>query len=431
MRKTDIVQIKARQILDSRGNPTIATKVVLRGGAVGKAYVPSGASTGTHEALELRDDDPARYLGKGVLKAVAHVNDIIEPKLIGMDACAQKEIDTLLVELDGTPSKKNLGANAILSVSMAVAAAAAESAGLPLYSYLRKKDSYRLPVPLINILNGGSHADNNVDIQEFMIAPAGCPTFAEAIRAGAEIFYSLKKILKAKGASTSVGDEGGFAPNLKSNEEALECIVESIRKAGYEPGKEVYLALDVAASELYEDGKYVFKKSGAGSKTAEDMAAFYAGLIRTYPIVSIEDGLAEDDWPGWKYLTDTLGTKIQLVGDDLFVTNLERFKKGVSEKITNSILIKLNQIGSLTETIEVVDYAHAAGFSAIISHRSGETEDTFIADLSVALGTGQIKTGSVSRSERIAKYNRLLEIEDELGPKAIYTGTKAFAKFAA
>ncbi|MCJ7564844.1 MAG: phosphopyruvate hydratase [Candidatus Aminicenantes bacterium] len=429
MKETAIIQIKAREILDSRGNPTVAARVVLHGGAVGRAYVPSGASTGTHEALELRDDDPARYLGKGVLKAVAHVNDLIAPKLKGMDARGQKDIDGLLIKLDGTPAKKNLGANAILSVSMAAADAAAKAAGLPLYAYLRKKETYILPVPQINILNGGAHADNSVDIQEFMIAPAGCSTFAEAIRAAAEVFHNLKKILKKRGYGTSVGDEGGFAPNLKSDEEALECIVESIQKAGYTPGKQVFIALDVAASELFEDGKYIFKKSGSGTKTSDEMVAFYAGLIRQYPIISIEDGLAEDDWAGWKKLTDALGQKIQLVGDDLFVTNMERFKKGVSEKITNSILIKLNQIGSLTETIEVVDYAHAAGFSAVISHRSGETEDTFIADLCVALGTGQIKTGSVCRSERIAKYNRLLEIEDELGPKAVYAGTKAFAKY--
>jgi enolase len=319
--------------------------------------------------------------------------------------------------------------NAILSVSMAAADAAAKAAGLPLFAYLRKKETYILPVPQINILNGGAHADNSVDIQEFMIVPAGCSTFAEAIRAAAEVFHNLKKILKKRGYGTSVGDEGGFAPNLKSDEEALECIVESIQKAGYTPEKQVFIALDVAASELFEDGKYIFKKSGSGTKTSDEMVAFYAGLIRQYPIISIEDGLAEDDWAGWKKLTDALGQKIQLVGDDLFVTNMERFKKGVSEKITNSILIKLNQIGSLTETIEVVDYAHAAGFSAVISHRSGETEDTFIADLCVALGTGQIKTGSVCRSERIDKYNRLLEIEDELGPKAVYAGTKAFAKY--
>jgi len=429
MKETAIVRIKAREILDSRGNPTVTTKVILRGGAVGRSSVPSGASTGTHEALELRDDDPARYLGKGVLKAVGNVNDIIAPKVEGMDARAQKDIDGVMLKLDGTPSKKNLGANAILSVSMAAAGAAAKAAGLPLYAYLRKSGTYTLPVPLINILNGGSHADNNVDIQEFMIAPAGLPTFAEAIRAAAEVFHNLKKILKKRGYGTSVGDEGGFAPNLKSNEEALECIVESIQKAGYAPGKQIFIALDPAASEFYDGGKYIFKKSGGGARTSEEMIAFYADLIRKYPIVSIEDGLAEDDWAGWKKMTDVLGRNIQIVGDDLFVTNVERFKRGVGEKTANSILIKLNQIGSLTETIDVVDYAHAHGYSAVISHRSGETEDTFIADLSVALGTGQIKTGSVCRSERVAKYNRLMEIEDELGPKAAYAGLKAFAKY--
>jgi len=429
MNPNAILLIKAREILDSRGNPTVAAKVVLEGGTFGTASVPSGASTGTHEALELRDDDPARYLGKGVLKAVAHVNDLIAPKLKGMDVRAQKEIDNLMLRLDGTPAKTNLGANAILAVSLAVAAAAAKAAGLPLYASLRKKDLYTLPVPQINILNGGAHADNSVDIQEFMIAPAGMPTFAEAIRAAAEVFHNLKKILKKRGYGTSVGDEGGFAPNLKSNEEALDCIVESIQKAGYAPGKDIFLALDVAASELYENGLYAFKKSGGAAKTAEGMVEFYAGLIQKYPIISIEDGLAEDDWAGWKRLTDTLGRKIQLVGDDLFVTNVERFKRGVEEKITNAILIKLNQIGSLTETVDVVDYAHAHGFAAVISHRSGETEDTFISDLCVALGTGQIKTGSVCRSERIAKYNRILEIEDELGPKAVYAGSKAFAKY--
>jgi len=429
MNANAILQIKAREILDSRGNPTVSAKVVLAGGAVGKSSVPSGASTGTHEALELRDDDPARYLGKGVLKAVANVNDLIAPKLKGLDVRSQKEIDGLMLRLDGTPAKKNLGANAILAVSMAVADAAAKAAGLPLYASLRKKDLYTLPVPLINILNGGSHADNNVDLQEFMIAPVGRPTFGEAIRAAAEVFHNLKKILKKRGYGTSVGDEGGFAPNLRSNEEALDCIVESIQKAGYAPGRDIYLALDPAASEFFEKGAYVFKKSSGATRTSEEMVDFYADLIGKYPIISIEDGLAEDDWSGWKKMTDVLGKKIQIVGDDLFVTNMERFKRGVDEKITNSILIKLNQIGSLTETVDVVDYAHAHGFSAVISHRSGETEDAFIADLCVALGTGQIKTGSVCRSERIAKYNRILEIEDELGPKAVYAGPKAFAKY--
>jgi enolase len=429
MSDTTILDVKAREILDSRGNPTVAAKVVLRGGAVGKALVPSGASTGTHEALELRDDDPARYLGKGVLKAVAHVNEVIGPKLRGLDTARARDLDAVLLSLDGTPLKTRLGANAILSVSMAAADAAAKAAGRPLYASLRERPSYTLPVPMINILNGGAHADNSVDIQEFMVVPAGLPTFAEAIRAAAEVFHSLKKILKKKGYGTAVGDEGGFAPNLKSNEEALECIVESIQKAGYTPGRHVFLALDTAASELYDDGKYVFKKSDQSVRASAEMIAFYAGLIDRFPIVSIEDGLAEDDWDGWKAMTEALGGRIQIVGDDIFVTNMARFRDGVSRGIANSILIKLNQIGSLSETVEAVDYAHANGYTAVVSHRSGETEDTFIADLVVALGTGQIKTGSVCRSERVAKYNRLLEIEDELGPKATYAGTTAFAKY--
>ncbi len=429
MTDTTIREIKAREILDSRGTPTVAAKIVLHGGAVGQAFVPSGASTGTHEALELRDGDPARYLKKGVLKAVGHVNGPIAAKLRGLDVNRQKEIDDLLLALDGTPAKTNLGANAILSVSMAAAVAAARASGKPLYASLRQQDVYTLPVPLINILNGGAHADNSVDIQEFMIAPAGLPTFAEAIRAAAEVFHNLKKILKSRGYGTAVGDEGGFAPNLRSNEEALECIVESIQKAGYIPGKHVFLALDSAASEFHENDRYVFKKSDGASRTSEEMVGFYAGLIEKYPVLSIEDGLAEDDWDGWKAMTNALGRRIQIVGDDIFVTNMRRFREGVAKGIANSILIKLNQIGSLSETIEAVDFAHAQGYTAVISHRSGETEDTFIADLSVALGTGQIKTGSVCRSERIAKYNRLMEIEEELGPKAVYAGLKAFARY--
>jgi enolase len=419
MNETAIRRVSAREILDSRGHPTVAAKVVLEGGATGRAFVPSGASTGTHEALELRDGDDGRYLGKGVLKAVAHVNDVIGPKIRGLDAMNGAEIDRIMIALDGTPAKAKLGANAILSVSMAVADAAAKAAGLPLYASLRSTGTYTLPVPLVNILNGGAHADNSVDIQEFMIAPAGCPTFAEAIRAAAEVFHNLKKILKKKGYGTSVGDEGGFAPNLRSDEEAIECILESVQNAGYVPGKQVYLALDVAASELYEDGQYVFKKSRAGRLSAGGLIDFYARWIGKYPIVSIEDGLAEDDWDGWKALTDALGKRIQLVGDDLFVTNLERLKRGIRDGVTNAVLIKLNQIGSLLETVEAVDYAHSHDFAA----------DTFIADLSVALGTGQIKTGSVCRSERVAKYNRLLEIEDELGPKAVFAGTKPFVKY--
>jgi len=429
MSKTTILSIKAREILDSRGNPTVAAKIVLNGGAVGTAFVPSGASTGTHEALELRDGDPTRYLGKGVLKAVAHVNNDIAPRLIGADVLDRAALEARLLALDGTVLKNHLGANAILAVSMAAADAAAVAQGLPLYRALRNRDVYTLPVPMINILNGGAHADNSVDLQEFMIVPAGRPSFAEAIRAAAEVFHSLKKILKKKGYGIAVGDEGGVAPNLGSNEEALDCIVESIHKAGYTPGKDIWLALDPAASEFHENGRYVFKKSDGSTRTSAEMVAFYTSLINKYPIVSIEDGLAEDDWDGWALLTKELGSRIQIVGDDIFVTNMSRFKEGVSRGIANSILIKLNQIGSLSETIEAVDYAQAHDYTAVISHRSGETENTFIADLSVALGTGQIKTGSVCRSERVAKYNRLLEIEDELGPKAVYAGTKAFAKY--
>ena len=429
MSATTILSVKAREILDSRGNPTVSAKVVLKGGAVGTAAVPSGASTGTYEALELRDGDPARYLGKGVLKAVAHVNDEIAPRLAGMDALDTAALDRLLISLDGTPTKTRLGANAILSVSLAAAEAAAAARALPMYRWLRDRDRYTLPVPMINILNGGAHADNSVDIQEFMIVPAGRPTFAEGIRAGAEVFHNLKKILKKKGYGVSVGDEGGVAPNLGSNEEALDCIVESIAQAGYRPGKDIWLALDCAASEFYGDGRYVFKKSDGASRTSAEMIAFYEGLMAKYPIVSIEDGLAEDDWDGWTQMTQTLGRKIQIVGDDIFVTTLSRLKEGVARRAANSILVKLNQIGSLTETIEAVEYAHAHDFTTVISHRSGETENTFIADLAVALDAGQIKTGSVCRSERVAKYNRLMEIEEDLGPKAVYAGTGAFIRF--
>jgi enolase len=429
MKKTAIAKVHAREILDSRGNPTISAQVVLESGVVGKSSIPSGASTGSHEALELRDGDPARYLGKGVLKAVANVNEVIAPKILGRDCLAQKELDRLMIDLDGTPSKQKLGANAILAVSLAAAYAAARAEGLPLYSYLGVKESGLLPVPQVNIINGGSHADNTVDIQEFMIVPAGAPTFTEAIRLAAETFHNLKKALARKGYSTAVGDEGGFAPNLKSNEEALEFIVESILKAGYQPGRDIYLALDVAASELFESGRYSFKKSGGPQKSAEEMIAFYEQLVARFPIVSIEDGLAEDDWEGWEALTRALGGKIQLVGDDIFVTNPERLKSGIARGVANSILVKLNQIGTLTETIETVSYAQAQGYSTVISHRSGETEDTVIADLSVALATGQIKTGSVSRGERVAKYNRLMDIEAELGSRARYAGREAFKKY--
>lgn len=429
MAETAITEIRAREILDSRGNPTISTQVFLSSGTVGKAAVPSGASTGTHEALELRDGDLSRYFGKGVLKAVANVKEIIAPHIVGLDALDQEEIDKRLIQLDGTPSKKKLGANAILSVSMAAAQAASQATSLPLYSYLGKKETYRLPVPLINILNGGSHADNNVDIQEFMIVPTGSPNFSEAIRISAEVFHNLKKILQKKDYSTAVGDEGGFAPNLKSNEEALELILESIQKAGYRPGEDIFLAIDVAASEFFTDKKYFFKKSDGSKRSSDEMVNFYESLVQKYPIISIEDGFAEDDWEGWKLMTEVLGHRIQIVGDDIFVTNLERFKKGVERKIGNSILIKLNQIGTLSETIETIRYAHEKEYSTVISHRSGETEDTFIADLSVAVDSGQIKTGSLSRSERVAKYNRLLEIEEELKNKGTYAGSQVFARY--
>ena len=420
MSKTTITKVKANEILDSRGNPTLRTWVFVSSQVKGISSVPSGASTGKHEALEMRDGDSKRYLGRGVLKAISNVKEVIAPEIIGMDALDQKILDKQLILLDGTPNKSKLGANAILSVSMSAAQAAALASGLPLYAYLGKREEYILPVPLINILNGGSHADNNVDIQEFMIAPAGLPSYSEAIRAGAEVFHQLKKTLKTKGYNTSVGDEGGFAPNLGSNEEALELILQSIQNAGYAPGKEVYLALDVAASEFYIDGKYVFKKSDGSEKTIDQMIDFYKALVDKYPIISIEDGFDEDDWDGWKIMTDELGKKIQLVGDDIFVTNLDRFKKGIANGIGNSILIKLNQIGTLTETMDTIFYAHKNGYTAVISHRSGETEDTFIADLSVGSNVGQIKKGSLSSSERVAKYNRLLEIEDELGSKGSY-----------
>jgi enolase len=429
MAQTTITEIRAREILDSRGNPTISTEVILSSGTVGKAAVPSGASTGKHEALELRDGDPSRYLGKGVLKAVANVKDIIAPQIVGSDALAQEEIDKRLIQLDGTPSKKKLGANAILSVSMAAAHAASQATSLPLYDYLGKRETYRLPIPLINILNGGSHADNNVDIQEFMIVPTGSPSFSEAIRMSAEVFHHLKKILQKKGYSTAVGDEGGFAPNLKSNEEALELILESIHKAGYKAGEDIFLALDAAASEFFTEKKYFFKKSDGSKRSSDEMIDFYELLVQKYPIISIEDGFAEDDWEGWALMTEVLGQRIQIVGDDIFVTNLERFKKGVERKIGNSILIKLNQIGTLSETIDTVRYAHKKDYSTVISHRSGETEDTFIADLSVAVDSGQIKTGSLSRSERVAKYNRLMEIEEGLKDKGSYPGSQVFARY--
>ena len=420
MKKVTISKVKAREILDSRGNPTIEVDVTLSDGTLGRAAVPSGASTGEHEALELRDGDKGRYLGKGVLKAVANVNDAIGPKVKGMDPFKQKELDEFMIKLDGTPTKSKLGANAILGVSLAAARAAANSKGLPLYRYLGGAKAVTLPVPLMNIVNGGLHADNSLDLQEFMIAPIGAPNFHEALRMGSETFHNLKSILKKRGDSTAVGDEGGFAPNLKANEEALEVIVEAITAAGYKPGKDISIALDPASSSFYKNGKYVFKAEGA--KSADDMIKMYAGWINKYPIVSIEDGLAENDWTGWKKMTKELGGKIQLIGDDLFVTNVKFLKKGIEEGCANSILIKVNQIGSLTETLDTIALALKNGYTAVISHRSGETEDTTIADLAVATNVGQIKTGSLCRSERIAKYNQLLRIEEELGKKAVYGG---------
>ncbi|MDD4879392.1 MAG: phosphopyruvate hydratase [Candidatus Omnitrophica bacterium] len=420
MKKAVISKVKAREILDSRGNPTVEVDVLLSDGTLGRAAVPSGASTGEHEALELRDGDKARYGGKGTLKAVANVDNIIGPKVKGMDPFKQKELDKFMIGLDGTPTKSKLGANAILGVSLAAARAAANSKGIPLYRYLGGAKAVTLPVPLMNIINGGLHADNSLDLQEFMIAPIGAANFHEALRMGAETFHTLKSVLKKRNDSTAVGDEGGFAPNLKSNEEALELIVQAITAAGYTPGKDISIALDPASSSFYKGGKYVFKAEG--SKSAEDMIKMYSGWIEKYPIVSIEDGLAENDWAGWKKMTDELGGKIQLVGDDLFVTNVKFLKKGIEEGCANSILIKVNQIGSLTETLDTIALALKNKYTAVISHRSGETEDTTIADLAVATNAGQIKTGSLCRSERIGKYNQLLRIEEELGKKAVYGG---------
>jgi enolase len=425
---SEIVSVTGREILDSRGNPTVEADVWLSDGSMGRAAVPSGASTGEHEAVELRDGDKSRYLGKGVLKAVANINEEITPAILGMEASNQIEVDRKMIELDGTPNKGRLGANAILAVSMANARAAAESQGTPLYRYLGGVAAITLPVPMMNILNGGAHADNCVDPQEFMVSPYGAPTFAEAFRMGAEVFHNLKSVLKKRGYSTAVGDEGGFAPNLKSNDEALEVILEAITKAGYKPGVDIGIALDPAASEFYDvdKKKYIFKKSDKSERTSEQMVEFWADWVRQYPIVSIEDGMAEDDWSGWKTMTDVLGKKIQLVGDDLFVTNTKRLAMGIEKGIANSILIKVNQIGSLTETLEAMAMAAAANYTSVVSHRSGETEDAFIADLVVATNAGQIKTGSASRTDRIAKYNQLLRIEEELGSTAKYAGRKAF-----
>lgn len=423
---TEIVAIHAREILDSRGNPTVEAEVSLLSGITGRASVPSGASTGEHEMLELRDGDSRRYLGKGVTQAIQNVIEKIAPEIVGRDCLNQREIDYAMVALDGTENKGSLGANAILSVSLACAKAAAAATELPLYRYLGGVQVKDIPVPMMNIINGGQHADNNVDIQEFMIMPAGAPTFREGLRMSAEVFHRLKTVLKGKGYNTAVGDEGGFAPNLKSNEEALAVIIEAIVLAGYEPGKDIFIALDAAASSFYKDGKYLLAAEKNPEKTAEEMIRFYEDLANRYPIISLEDGLAEDDWEGWKSLTEALGSRIQIVGDDLFVTNRKRLEMGISRGIANSILIKLNQIGSLTETLETIQTAKEAGYTNIVSHRSGETEDSFMADVAVATNCGQIKSGSLSRSERLAKYNQLLRIEEELGSYAVYRGKATF-----
>jgi enolase len=433
MMSTKIIAVHGREILDSRGNPTVEADVRLEAGILGRAAVPSGASTGEHEAIELRDGDKSRYLGKGVLKAVGHINADIAKAVAGMDARDQRALDRRMIEADGTPNKSTFGANAILAVSMAAARAAAAAAGQPLYTYLAKYSSdasaSTLPVPMMNILNGGAHADNSVDVQEFMVMPLGAKSFREALRWGVEVFHHLKAVLKKHGYSTAVGDEGGFAPNLKSNEEALDRVLEAITAAGYKPGEQISIALDPASSEFYDRAskKYVFKKSDKSARTSEQMVAFWAEWVRQYPIVSIEDGLAEDDWEGWKLVTGELGKKVQLVGDDIFVTNPKIFARGISQAVANAILIKLNQIGSVSETIEAVEMARKAKYASIISHRSGETEDAFIADFAVAMGSGQIKTGSASRTDRIAKYNQLLRIEEELGSSARFPGRTALA----
>jgi enolase len=424
---TAITKVIGREILDSRGNPTVEADVYLSDGSMGRAAVPSGASTGEHEAVELRDGEKGRYLGKGTTKAAGHINGEIANALHGKDATQQAAIDGLLNKLDGTPNKGRLGANAILAVSLATARAAAHSQKTPLYRYLGGVGACTLPVPMMNIINGGAHADNSVDIQEFMVAPFGAARFSESLRMGVEVFHTLKKVLAKKGYSTAVGDEGGFAPNLKSNEEALESVLEAIAQAGYQPGEQIGICLDPAASEFFEGGKYVFKKSDKSKRTSEEMVDFWSNWVRQYPaILSIEDGMSEEDWQGWKLLTDTLGSKIQLVGDDIFVTNPSIFKHGIARGIANSILIKVNQIGTLTETLEAMEMAARAGYSAVVSHRSGETEDAFIADLAVATNAGQIKTGSASRTDRIAKYNELLRVEELLGPSAQFLGRKAF-----
>jgi len=419
-----ISQIHARQIFDSRGNPTVEVDVTLDSGVVGRAAVPSGASTGKHEAVEMRDEDASKYMGKGVLKAVENVNTRIAEELVGFSVYEQALLDQIMLEMDGTPNKANLGANAILGVSLAAARAAAQDAGMPLYRYVGGVGASTMPVPMMNILNGGSHADNSIDFQEFMIMPVGAPSFSEALRWGSEIFHTLKTVLKKQGLSTNVGDEGGFAPNIKSNEEAIKIVLQAIEVAGYRPGEDVMIAMDAAVSEFYEDGMYHFKKSTGDRLTSAQMSAYWADWVSKYPIISIEDGMDEDDWTGWKMHTESLGKKIQLVGDDLFVTNVNRLQRGIDESIANAILIKVNQIGTLTETIAAVNLGRRNGYKSIMSHRSGETEDSTIADLAVALNTGQIKTGSASRSDRMAKYNQLLRIEEELGEVAYYPGKK-------
>jgi enolase len=422
---SNIIDIHARQVLDSRGNPTVEAEVILGDGTMARAIVPSGASTGEHEAVELRDGDKKRFLGKGVLKAVENVNGEIVEALVNFDAADQRAVDQKMIELDGTPNKSRLGANAILAVSMAIARASAIYFELPLYRYLGGAGANTLPTPMMNILNGGAHADNNVDFQEFMVMPVGAESFSEALRWGVEVFHTLKGVLKKRGYNTAVGDEGGFAPSVKSNVEAIEVVLEAIQQAGYKPGEQISIALDPAASEFFQDGKYVFKKSDKTAKTSEEMVRFWAKWVNDYPIVSLEDGLAENDWDGWKNLTEEIGGKIQLVGDDLFVTNTEFLQKGIDKGVANSILIKVNQIGTVSETLDAIDLARRNGYTSIISHRSGETEDTFIADLAVATGAGQIKTGSASRTDRIAKYNQLLRIEEELGASARFLGLKA------
>jgi enolase 1/2/3 len=422
---TEIEEVHALEVLDSRGNPTVEAEVVLRGGARGRAAVPSGASTGSREAVELRDGDPARYLGKGVTHAVANVNGVIREAVIGLDAAEQEPLDRRLIELDGSENKARLGANALLAVSLASAKAAAAACGLPLFAYLSQRERYVMPVPMMNIINGGAHADNNVDIQEFMILPVGAPSFAESLRYGAEVFHALKALLKRKGLSTAVGDEGGFAPDLESNEAALATIAQAVEAAGFTLGREIYLGLDVASTELYENGRY-YLKSEKRHFDSQAFAAFLEDLISRYPIISVEDGMAEDDWSGWQWLSDRLRDRVQLVGDDLFVTNTAILARGIEQRIANSILIKPNQIGTLTETLAAIDMADAAGYSAVVSHRSGETEDATIADIAVATTATQIKTGSLCRSDRLAKYNQLLRIEDELGARATFAGAEAF-----